>query len=200
MTIDAVVIAPSLIKTRNAKARDAKFRDTRPRRTINRAPLPWLAAGLPWVSIMAMSLVTFSPVIASAPVMPPLAVMMLIAWRMLRPAFLPIWAGLPLGAFDDLFSGQPFGSAIVLWSLVMLAMDVIDERYLWRGFLQDWLAAALLLTGYLVLAAGIDWVVTGYPLVLTIAPQWLLTIVLFPVMTRLVAALDHVRLLRLKRL
>jgi rod shape-determining protein MreD len=27
----------------------------------------------------------------------------------------------------------------------MLAMDVIDEKFLWRGFIQDWLTAAALL-------------------------------------------------------
>lgn len=186
--------------SRPASTRLASGSDATPRRPINRAPLPWLAAGLPWVSIMAMSLVTFSPVIASAPVMPPLALMTLLAWRMLRPSFFPVWAGFPLGVWDDLFSGQPFGSAIVLWSLVMLAMDVIDERFLWRGFRQDWLAAIVLLSAYLVLAAGIAGLAVRYPLPLMIGPQWLLTIVLFPVVNRLVAQLDRVRLLPLMRL
>ncbi|KUR77434.1 rod shape-determining protein MreD [Novosphingobium sp. FSW06-99] len=185
---------------RPASTRLVDRRDVAPRRPINRAPLPWLAAGLPWVSIMAMSLVTFSPVIASAPVIPPFAFMTLLAWRMLRPSFLPVWAGLPLGAWDDLFSGQPFGSAIVLWSAAMLAMDVIDERFLWRGFRQDWLAAAVLLSAYLVLASGLAGVAAHYPLPLTIGPQWLMTVVLFPVVNRLVALLDKLRLLPLRRL
>jgi rod shape-determining protein MreD len=189
------IIAPRLARTSLASGRDAT-----PRRPINRAPLPWLAAGLPWASIMAMSLVTFSPVIASAPVMPPLALMTLLGWRMLRPSFLPIWAGLPLGAWDDLYSGQPFGSAIVLWSATMLAMDVIDERFLWRGFRQDWLVAAALLSIYLVLSSGIAGLAAGYPLPLTIGPQWLMTIVLFPVVNRLVAQFDRLRLLPLMRL
>ncbi|WP_353226903.1 rod shape-determining protein MreD [Novosphingobium sp.] len=178
----------------------ATARDATPRRPINRAPLPWLAAGLPWASIMALSLVTFSPVIASAPVIPPLALMALLAWRMLRPNLLPIWVGLPLGAWDDLFSGQPFGSAILLWSLAMLAMDVIDERFLWRGFVQDWAAAAALLTVYLVVAAGLAGLAARYPLPLTIGPQWLMTLVLFPAINRLIAGLDRVRLLPLQRL
>lgn len=185
---------------RPASTRLASGRDATPRRPINRAPLPWLAAGLPWVSIMAMSLVTFSPVIASAPVMPPLALMTLLAWRMLRPSFFPVWAGFPLGAWDDLFSGQPFGSAIVLWSAAMLAMDVIDERFLWRGFRQDWLAAAVLLGAYLVLASAFAGIAAHYPLPLTIGPQALITLVLFPVVNRLVAMLDRVRLLPLMRL
>jgi rod shape-determining protein MreD len=186
--------------SRPASTRLTSGPDATPRRPINRAPLPWLAAGMPWASIMAMSLVTFSPVIASAPVIPPLAFMTLLAWRMLRPGFLPIWAGLPLGAWDDLYSGQPFGSAIVLWSAAMLAMDVIDERYLWRGFKQDWLAAVVLTSVYLLAMSAIAGLAARALLPLTIGPQWLMAVVLFPVINRLVAMLDKLRLLPLMRL
>jgi hypothetical protein len=79
------------------------------------------------------------------------------------PTLLPVWAGLPLGLFDDLYSGQPFGSGIVLWSLTMLAMDVIDEKFLWRGFIQDWLTAAALLAAYVVLTAALAGLAAGYP-------------------------------------
>lgn len=182
--------------------------DPRPSGRINRAPLPWLAASLPWASIMAMSLVTFSPVIASAPVLPPLAFMTFLAWRMLRPSLLPVWAGLPLGAWDDLFSGQPFGAAIVLWSAAMLAMDMIDERYLWRSFVQDWLVAAILILACLVLGAELAALAGGWPpdaaralsLPLTTGPQVLMSLALFPVVNKTVALLDRVRLLPLRRL
>ncbi len=190
----------ALGSTSTASTALATGRDATPRRPINRAPMPWLAMGLPWASIMLMSLMTFSPVIASAPVLPPLAFMTLLGWRMLRPGFFPIWVGLPLGAWDDLYSGQPFGSGIVLWSLAMLAMDVLDERFLWRSFMQDWLAAIVLLTLYVVLAAAFAGIAARYPLPLTVGPQWLTTIVLFPVVNRLVAVLDRVRLVPIRRL
>jgi len=165
---------------------------------INRAPSPLLAAGLPWVSVMLASLAAFSPIVASAPVFPPLAFMILLVWRMLRPSLLPVWAGLPLGAFDDLYSGQPFGAGIVLWSAAMLAMDAIDNRVLWRSFLQDWAVASLLLTTYIVLGAGIAGLAAGYPLPLVIGPQLLVTLALYPLVTRLVALLDRIRLLPLR--
>lgn len=165
---------------------------------INRAPSPLLATGLPWVTVMLASLAAFSPVIASAPVAPPLAFMVFLAWRMLRPNVLPIWAGLPLGAFDDLYSGQPFGSGIVLWSAAMLAMDAIDNRLLWRSFAQDWAVACLLVTAYLALAAALAGLTAGYPLPLVIGPQLLVSLALYPLLTRAVALLDRIRLLPLK--
>lgn len=173
---------------------------TRVRNPINRAPSPLLAVGLPWASIMFAAMASFSPIIASAPVLPPLSFMMLLAWRMLRPTLLPIWAGLPLGAWDDLYSGQPFGSGIVLFSGAMLAMEAIDARFLWRGFAQDWLAGVALLAAYLLLSAGFAGLAVGYPLPMTIGPQLLLAIVLFPPVTRIVAVLDRVRLLPLRRI
>jgi rod shape-determining protein MreD len=46
---------------------------------------------------------------------------------------------------DDIFSGQPFGSAGLLWSLAMLTIEIIDSRAIWRDYIQDWLIAALLI-------------------------------------------------------
>src|SRR3546814_6157237 len=54
-----------------------------------------------------------------------------------------MWSGAVLGAIDDRFSGQPFGSAILLWSLAMLVLEFVEARFPWRGFWQDWLTAGL---------------------------------------------------------
>ena len=62
----------------------------------------------------------------------------------------PVWAGLPLGFVDDLYSGQPFGSAMLLWSLAMIALEAIETRWPWRSFLLDWFAAAVLTSLYLL--------------------------------------------------
>lgn len=170
------------------------------RKRINREPLPMVAIGLPWLSIILASMASFSPIIASAPVLPPVAYMMLLGWRTMRPGMLPVWAGLPLGFVDDLYSGQPFGSGILLWSLTMLAMEVIDERFLWRSFAQDWLAASVLTTAYLVLCAALAGFATSFPLPLVILPQLALSAVLFPVVAGIIGLLDRLRLLPLKRL
>ncbi len=112
---------------------------------INRSHWPLLAYGLPWLSILLGSLTPWLPVIAPAPVLPPFGFMMLLAWRLARPGLLPLWAGLPLGLFDDLYSGQPLGSAVLLFSLVLMAIELIEIRFPWRNFWLDWLTAAAIL-------------------------------------------------------
>ena len=49
--------------------------ENRLRRRIDRAPSPTLAAAVPWVSVMLLSLAPFAPFVASAAIMPPLAFM-----------------------------------------------------------------------------------------------------------------------------
>ena len=169
------------------------------RKRINRAPSPILSRGVPWASVMLLSLVPFAPLVVSAPIMPPLAFMALLAWRMLRPGMLPVWAGAPLGAFDDLFSGQPFGSAVLLWSCAMLVMELVDIRLRWRGFVQDWALAAALIAAFLVLATLIANLTGGAAPVRTIVPQIALAVIAHPLVTRLVAALDRLRLLPLRK-
>lgn len=170
------------------------------RKRINRAPSPILMRGIPWASVMLLSLMPFAPVIASAPIVPPFAYMALLAWRMLRPGMLPVWAGAPLGAFDDLFSGQPFGSAVLLWSLAMLVMDLVDARLRWRGFLQDWALASAMIAAYCVLALIAANFAGGASALPVILPQIAFSLILHPLLTRLVAALDRVRLLPVRRI
>lgn len=167
---------------------------------INRTHLPLLAYGLPWASIMAASLTPWLPVIASAPILPPLAYAMLLAWRLLRPGLLPLWAGLPLGLFDDLYSGQPFGSGILLFSLTLLAIEIIEARFPWRNFWLDWLTAAAMLTAYIAMAALLSGAALTLVQLTVIVPQLLLSIVLYPVIARIVAMLDRLRLRRVLRI
>lgn len=168
------------------------------RSRINLEPSPAISTVLPWLSVMFLSMVSFSPIIASAAVLPPLSFMTLMGWRLLRPGMLPVWAGAPLGAFDDLYSGQPFGSAITLWSLAMIAMEAIDGRFRYRGFVQDWVAAAGLFFAYIVLSALLVTAAGGSAALYTVVPQVVLTVLLYPALTGFVVVLDRLRLLPVK--
>ena len=167
---------------------------------INRDQSPVLAIGLPWVTILLLSLAPLSPIIAPAPVLPPLGFMLMLAWHLLRPNVLPLWAGFPLGLFDDLYSGQPLGSGIMLFSLALIALDLFESRLPWRNFWQNWGAAAVLTVAYLAVAALVSGAQLTFVQLQVIVPQMALSVLLFPLLAYLVALLDRLRLMRIRRL
>jgi rod shape-determining protein MreD len=126
--------------------------------------------------------------------------MLLLAWRLMRPGLLPSWAGLPLGAFDDLFSGQPFGSGILLFSLTLIGLEILDARLPWRSFWQDWIIAIAVIAAYLVVAALVSGAHVDRVMLLALIPQFGLAVLMFPIVARVVSMLDRLRLLRVRRL
>lgn len=169
-------------------------------RKINRTHSPLLAHALPWATIVFGSLVPLLPVIAPGPILPPFGFMLMIAWRLIRPGLLPSWAGFPLGLVDDLFSGQPFGSGILLFSLAMLALEILEARFPWRGFWQDWITAAVMIAAYIISGAVLSGADPSVRLMLLILPQIALSILLFPILARVIAWLDALRLTRIRSL
>lgn len=167
---------------------------------INRQHSPIVALAIPWLSIMLASVLPVFAIATALPIVPPLGYLMLLAWRLVRPGLLPIWAGIALGLFDDLFSGQPFGCGIFLWSLTLLAMEVLDTRIPWRTFVQDWFTAGLAILAYI----GAQLLLSGGPpsvaALVALGPQVVLSILLFPVAARLVSGLDNFRLRRWRAL
>jgi rod shape-determining protein MreD len=178
-----------------------------PRRgNLNRAPSPMVAYLTPWLSIVVASLAPSWPVIASVPLMPPLGFLTLLAWRQLHPGLLPVWAGLPLGLFDDLISGQPAGSGVLLWSVALLGLEAIELRWPWRHFLVEWAVSAAFIAAYLVIAGvfanGLPSSFADWPpgWLVVVAPQILVSILVYPLLARLVAWLDRLRLTRFRKL
>lgn len=169
-------------------------------RQINRTHSPVLARALPWLTVIAASIVQTLPVIASAPLIPPLGFMTLLAWRQLHPGLLAVWVGLPLGLADDLFSGQPMGSAMLLWSITMIALDLIEQRFPWRSYVLDWAVAGAFIAGYLLLAGLLGAAGSGIPALTVLVPQVILSVLIFPLVERLVAAADRLRLHRFRRM
>lgn len=170
------------------------------RRQINREHSPLLAALILYGSIILASWAPTFLVTASMPLLPPMGFLLLVGWHLMRPGTLPAWIGFPLGAIDDLVSGQPFGSAILLWSIALLAFEWFESRFPWRGFLQDWLASAIACGSYVLLAAFISGAVLSLPILAAIVPQLLLSMALYPIVAAMVAALDRIRLIRIKEI
>lgn len=177
-----------------AKALALIDRDRPPRKRINRAPSPVFARGIPWLTVMLASLLPTWLMIASAPLMPAFGFLVYIAWRQLRPGLMPVWAGLPLGLFDDLYSGQPFGAAVMLWSIATIVLDMIEARLPWRSFLTEWLVAIGLIVAYIAFSmvlANLTGATTPFRV---IVPQIVLSILAYPLVGRFVAAADRFRL------
>lgn len=165
-------------------------------RRINRDHSPIRLFLVPWGSILLAAIIPFFLLTSAIPLVPPLALLFMLAWRLVRPGVLPVWAGLPLGLWVDLFSGQPFGFSVLLFSISLLAIEALESRFPWRDFAQDWVTASLAIVGYIgfgVVFSGAN--VTAVTLV-AVLPQALLSILTYPIVARMVAALDIIRLSR----
>jgi rod shape-determining protein MreD len=137
-------------------------------------------------TVLIGSLITILPIVATVPFLPPFGLIALLAWRLFRSNALPAWAAAPLGLFDDLLSGQPLGSAMLLWSLCLIALDVLDTRLVQRDFWQDWLIA----TGAIALCLALGRVFAGTLAAHVDGPllvQTALSGLIFPATTRLCA-------------
>ena len=167
-----------------------------PRTRIDRPPSTLRVMGTPIFVTMIGSLVSLLPVIASAPVMPPFGLLMFVAWRLRHRTIWPAWIGLPLGFWDDIFSGQPLGSSMLLWTILMLGLDVVDRRMVWRDFWQDWGLATVVIAITLLSGLGIANWTGGNTNPLVIMPQIIIAIALFPIIARACAIIDGWRLLR----
>ncbi|MDB5696019.1 MAG: rod shape-determining protein MreD [Sphingomonas bacterium] len=150
------------------------------------------AQALPWAMVAAGSLATALPIVATAPLLPPLGLVMLLAWRLLNRFALRPWAAAPLGFVDDLVSGQPLGSAVLLWSLAFLLIDLVEARLAFRDFRQDWVIAAGLI-GFCLIGGRLIAVPLGAHVDTATLLQACMAALLFPIATRLAAWADAKR-------
>jgi len=167
-------------------------------RQINRSHSPVLARSVPALTVMIGSMLQTLPMIGSAPLVPPFGFLVMLAWRQLHPGLLPVWAGLPLGLVDDLFSGQPMGSAMLLWSIAMIAFDLIEQRFPWRSYHLDWAVAGAAIILYLLTCGFIAHASRGLDFIVTLGPQLMLSVLIFPLVERLIALCDRMRLARFR--
>lgn len=163
-----------------------------PRKPFQRPLPPARARALPWLTVVAGSLITIVPVAATLPLLPPFGLLMLLAWRLLAPLALRPWAPALLGLFDDCLSGQPLGSAMLLWTLAAFLVDLVEQRTLFRSFVQDWLIAAVAIA-FCLIAGRLLASPLGAHVDLVLVPQIVVTILLFPFAAWVIAWVDRRR-------
>jgi rod shape-determining protein MreD len=184
-----VAINPS--KVINYRALGGRPRGYDPR--LRKPPTAVETRAIPIASTMLASMTPLLPTITTAPTMPPWGLLVLLGWRLLDRDVWPVWMALPLGLFDDMFSGQPMGSSMMLWTLAFLVIEVFDRRMIWRDYKEDWTIAAGLITAVLtggLIIAGATGGSTGWHY---IAPQIGMSIMSFPIVVRFCALIDRMR-------
>lgn len=159
------------------------------RRTFRREYVPIL-------STIIACMLSLLPIIVSSPVIPDFGFLVLIAWRLLRPEMWAPTVALALGLFNDLVAGYPLGQSMALWTTFFIIFDIVDSRVLFRDYWMDWLIASVVIAAYVFA----DWYIgtlmgnqAGFHVML---PHLGASILAFPIVARLVLALDRWRLAR----
>jgi rod shape-determining protein MreD len=162
-------------------------------RRIGQGPLSW-ATLVPAATVVAASLLSALPIVSSSGWYPEFGFLVFISWRLLRSDPWPAWWAAPLGLVNDLFTGQPIGFSVALWSAIMLALDLIDRRTMWRDYWMEWVLAAVLIA----IHEWLEWQVAGLMGAAVpfsrIAPPLIITVFLFPIVAWIVSRLDQWRL------
>ena len=153
-------------------------------------------AGAPLVpagSVVGASLLASLPIVVESGWFPDFGFLMLIAWRLLRADVWPAWWAAPLGLLNDLLTGYPIGLSVTVWTLSMLALDLVDRRTIWRDYWIEWALAALLI----LFNEAAQWQVAawmGAPVPFTaMIPPIIISIAAFPVAAWIVGRLDRWR-------
>lgn len=162
-------------------------------RRIGQGPVRF-ATFVPAASVVAAILLNALPIVSTSGWYPDFGYLLLLAWRLLRADPWPAWWAAPLGLVNDLFTGSPIGFSIALWSVTMLALELIDRRTMWRDYWIEWVLAAV----FLFLAEWLEWqlaAVVGAAVPFSaVLPAVLIAILSFPVAGWAVSRIDRWRL------
>ena len=83
---------------------------------------------------------------------------------------------------------------MLLWSLAVIALDLIEARFPWRNFLIDWLEAAGMIALYLILMLAFANAAGAATPLRVLAPQLALSILVYPFVGQIVSLFDRFRL------
>ena len=151
---------------------------------------------VPLASTVAVILLALLPLVSSAPLVPDLGFLVLVTWRLLRPEIWSAQVALALGLLNDLVAGNPIGQSMLLWTAAFLALDMIDSRLGFRDYLMDWLIGSAAIVFHTIGMWYILLLVGSEVRFSVILPQIGLGVLAYPVVARIVLALDRWRLMR----
>lgn len=151
---------------------------------------------LPIGTTIGASLLVLLPLVLTAPYVPDFGYLVFVSWRLLRPEMWTPRTSLSLGFLDDLISGHPLGQSMALWTITLLILDFIESKSMFRDFWMDWLLASVLILFHTfgtwavaaLMGAHIDFTVLW--------PQLAISVLVYPIIARIVVLLDRWRLTR----
>lgn len=164
-----------------------------PKMRHGRGPLSF-AAYVPAGSVVLASLLSSLPVVASSGWFPDFGFLMLLGWRLLRGDPWPGWWAAPLGFVNDLFTGDPLGYSVALWSATMIALDLIDRRTIWRDYWIEWMLAAAFIAADELFQWRVAKAIAAAPPLVSVVPPVVISILVFPLVAWTVGRLDRWRL------
>nr|WP_294850235.1 rod shape-determining protein MreD [uncultured Sphingomonas sp.] len=155
------------------------------------------ADAVPAISVVVGSMLSMLPIMSNTGWWPDFGLLMLLAWRLLRADAWPAWWAAPLGFVNDLLAGYPIGLSVFIWSAIMIAMDVLDRRTMWRDYWIEWAIAGLLI-GVAEIAQWRAAAIMGAstPFRMTTGPAILFSCLAFPLAALIANRLDRWRLRR----
>jgi rod shape-determining protein MreD len=161
---------------------------------LNRGPRRG-ADYIPAATVLFGTLLSLLPIVSPTGWWPDFGLLMLLGWRLLRADAWPAWWAAPLGFANDLILGNPIGLSVALWAAIMILMDILDRRTMWRDYWIEWAIAALLIA----LSEIAHWWVAGVqgavvPFNIAVAPAILVGVLCFPVAALAAVRLDRWRL------
>ena len=151
---------------------------------------------VPVASTVAASLLALFPIVAQSPIVPEIALLVVIAWRLLRPEIWPAHMALGLGLVNDFVAGHPLGQSMATWTMIFLLCDYVDSRLGFRDYWMDWLIAAAAIIFYTAAAWYIGTAMGSRIPFSVMLPQLGVSVLVFPLAARAVLALDRWRLAR----
>jgi rod shape-determining protein MreD len=124
-----------------------------------------------------------------------MGLLMLLGWRLLRSDAWPAWWAAPLGFANDLIVGNPIGLSVALWAAIMIAMDILDRRTMWRDYWIEWAIAS----AFIGLSEFAHWRVAGLlgaevAFNSSTGPAIVVSVLCFPIAAFIASRLDRWRL------
>ena len=160
---------------------------------IGQGPVPG-AVYVPAATVVVASLFAALPIVAENGWFPDCGFLMLIGWRLRRIDVWPSWWAAPLGLLNDLVAGYAVGLSVTIWTVAMLALDLLDRRTIWRDYWIEWALATLLILMYESVQWQVDaWMGAQVPYMFMLPPIFI-SVAAFPVAAWFVGRIDSWRL------